>query len=228
MDIRPVEICPLVWWIKIWDFGSNCLAFVRHRVGEWMISAWVVPTVKHRGGGLMVWVCCAGDTVCDLFRIQGTLNQHVYHSILQWYDVRSGFADSRTIICFSTGQWPNTPPGCVRVILPRRRVIECCIRWPGLHNPTSTQLRWFGMSWTAEWRKCSQQVLSICGNSFKTVGKAFQVKLVERIPQLRKAVIKANGGYFEESKVYFDLFNTFLVTTWFHMCYFIVLVSSTM
>ena len=46
--------------------------------------------------------------------------------------------------------------------------MECCIRWPGLHNhPTSTQLRWFGMNWTAEWRKSSQQVLSICGNYFK-------------------------------------------------------------
>ena len=27
-------------------------------------------------------------------------------------------------------------------------------------------------------------------------------------------------------KIYFDLFNTFLATTWFHMCYFIVLMSS--
>ena len=27
-------------------------------------------------------------------------------------------------------------------------------------------------------------------------------------------------------KIYFDLFNTFLVTTWFHMCYFIVVMSS--
>ena len=39
-----------------------------------------------------------------------------------------------------------SPPGCVRDILPRRRVIECCIRWPGLHNPwTSTKLKWFVM-----------------------------------------------------------------------------------
>ena len=43
-------------------------------------------------------------------------------------------------------------------------------------------------------------MLSICENSFKTVGKAFQVKLVERMP---KAVIKAKGGYFEEYKIYF-------------------------
>ena len=50
---------------------------------ERMISACVVPTVKHGGGSVMVWGCFAGDTVCDLFRIQGTLNQHGYHSILQ-------------------------------------------------------------------------------------------------------------------------------------------------
>ena len=89
------------------------------------------------------------------------------------------FGLSGTIICFATGQWPNTPPGCVWAILPRRRVMECYIRWPGLHNPpTSTKLRWFWMSRTVEWRKNSQQMLSICGNSFKTVGKAFQVKVV--------------------------------------------------
>jgi hypothetical protein len=67
---------------------------------------------------------------------------------------------------------------------PRWRVMECCIRWPALHNPpTTTQLRWFGMSWTAEWRKSNQQVLSICGNSFKTVGKAFQVGAWPPCPQ---------------------------------------------
>ena len=35
----------------------------------------------------------------------------------------------------------------------------------------------------------------------------------ERMPSVCKAVIKAKGGYFEESKIYFNLFNTFLVTT---------------
>jgi hypothetical protein len=54
-------------------------------------------------------------------------------------------------------------------------------------------------------------VLSICGNSFKNVGKAFQVKLVERMPIVWKAVIKAKGGYLKnlKYKICFDLFNTF-------------------
>jgi hypothetical protein len=52
-------------------------------------------------------------------------------------------------------------------------------------------------------------VLSICGNS-KTIGKAFQVMLVERMPRVCKAVIQAKGGYFEGSKTYSDFFNTFV------------------
>jgi hypothetical protein len=57
------------------------------------------------------------------------------------------------------------------------------------------------MSWSTEERKSSQQVLCICGNSFKTVRKAFQVKLIERMPRFCNAVIKAKGGYFEESQI---------------------------
>ena len=55
-----------------------------------MTSACVFPTVKHGGGGVIVWGCFVGDTVNDLFRIQGTLNQHGYHSILQRYAIPSG------------------------------------------------------------------------------------------------------------------------------------------
>ena len=56
-------------------FGSNRLVVGRRRVGEWMIFACVVPTMKH-GGGVMVWGSFAGDTVSDFIRIQRTLNQN--------------------------------------------------------------------------------------------------------------------------------------------------------
>ena len=60
--------------------------------------------------------------------------------------------------------------------------------------------------------KNSQQVLSICGISFKTVGKAFQVKLVERMPRVFKAIIKTKGGYIDSSELVGWL-NNFLVST---------------
>ena len=72
--------CTLDWWKSIlWFNGSNfeivssSHRVARRRVGERMISTCIVPTVKHGGGGVMVWGCFAGDTVCNLFWIQGTL-----------------------------------------------------------------------------------------------------------------------------------------------------------
>ena len=43
-----------VLWSKSEIFGSNRSVFVRRRVGEWMISACVFPTVKHGGGNIML------------------------------------------------------------------------------------------------------------------------------------------------------------------------------
>ena len=36
-----------------------------------MVSTCRVHTMEHGGGGVMVWGCFAGDTLGDLFKIQG-------------------------------------------------------------------------------------------------------------------------------------------------------------
>ena len=192
------------WKSALWSdeskceiFGANRCVVVRPRVGERMILC-MCGSHREAWRRCDVWGCFAGDTVSDLFRIQGTLNQHGYPNILQWYAIPSGLRLVGLLFVFNMTMTQNTPPGCVRAIWPRRIVMECCIRWPGLHNHlTSPQMRRFGMSWTAGWRKSSQQVLSICGNSFKTVGKAFLIKLVERMQSCHQG----KGCYFEESKI---------------------------
>ena len=49
----------------------------------------------------------------------------------------------------------------------------------------------------------------------------------ESVPRVCKAVIKQRVATLKnlKYKIRFDLFNTFLLFTWFHMCYFIVLMS---
>ena len=80
---------------------------MRRRVGERMISTCVVPTVKHGGGSVMVWCCFAGKTVSDLFRIQGTLNQHDYHIILQLYALTSGLRLAGLSVVFQQDNDPT-------------------------------------------------------------------------------------------------------------------------
>ena len=79
---------------------SNFRVFVRHRVGEQMIPACLVPSVKHGGAGLMVWGYFAGDTISDLFRIQGPPSWLPQHSAMKHQPI--WFTLSGTIICFST------------------------------------------------------------------------------------------------------------------------------
>ena len=63
--------------------------------------------VKHGEGGVIVWGCFAGDTVSDLFRIQGTLNQHGYYSILQQYAIASGLGLVGLSFVFQQGNDPT-------------------------------------------------------------------------------------------------------------------------
>ena len=90
--------------LKFEIFVFNCCVFVRRSVVERMISACVFPTVKNRGGVMVCFFVVASDTVCDLFRIQGTLNQDSYHSILQRYAILSGLGLVGLSFVFSTGQ----------------------------------------------------------------------------------------------------------------------------
>ena len=66
----------------------------------------------------MMWECFAGDAVCDLFRIQGTLNQHSFQSILQRIANPSGLhlVGLWDYLFFDRSMTPNTPPGYVRAI----------------------------------------------------------------------------------------------------------------
>ena len=85
--------------------------------------------------------------------------------------------------------------------------------WP----PQSLDLNPIEVVWDELDRRVKEKqltMLSICGNSFKIVGKAFLMKLVERMPRVCKAVIKARVATLQnlKSKIDVDFCNTFLVS----------------
>jgi hypothetical protein len=181
--------------VQIGDFGSNLHIFVRCGMGERLISACVFPTVKHGGGIVIVWRCFAGDTVGDLFRIKGTLYQHGYHSILQRYAIPSGLRLVGLSFVFQ-----NTFRLCEGYFTKKEsdRVLHQTT-WP----PQSPDLNQSEMVWDESDRRVkekrtasAQQIWEL----FNIVGKAFQVNLVERMPRVCKAVIKAKGGFLKNLK----------------------------
>ena len=135
-DIRPVEICALVWWVQNWDlwFHPPCLCATRKRWTDGLYmhgshrEAW---RRRCDGVGLLCWWHGWGFIQNWRHAEPAWPPQHLAATC---HPIR--FAFSLTIIYYSTGQWPQTP-GCVRAIWPRRRVMECCTRWPSLHSHLS-------------------------------------------------------------------------------------------
>lgn len=153
---------------KFKTFGSIHRVFVRRRKGKQMDTSCLVPTVKHGGGGVMVWGCFSGDTVGDLFQIDGTLNQHGYHTILQWHAIPSCLCLVEPSFIF---QQDNDPKHTSRVCkggLTKKEVDSELhqMTWPP-KSPDQNQSRWFGVTWTAKCRQKGQQVPSISGNYFR-------------------------------------------------------------
>ena len=154
----------------------------------------------------MVWGCFAGDTVGDLFRIQGTLNQHGYHSILQRYAIPSGLRLVGPSFVFQQDNDPKHTSRLCNGYLTKKESDGLLhqMNWP----PQSPDLNPIEMVWDELDRRVkerqptsAQHMGELLQDCWKSIPGDDLMKLVERMPRVCKAVIKAKGGYFEESKI---------------------------
>lgn len=145
--------------------------FARPGKDEQMFSTCVVPTAKDGASSILhsvwrVWVLCWWHGWCYLHLV-GPL-----------------------FVSTDNDPPPNTHPGYGRAIWPRRRVVECCVTWPDLHNHHGPQ----GEIKTAN--KCSAALRTPSGMLEHHPDQ--HMKLTETLPPMCKAVITEKRGHFEE------------------------------
>ena len=144
----------------------------------------------------MVWGCFAGDTVGDLFKIEDTLNQHGYHSILQRHAIPSCLRLVGPSFIVQQDNDPKHTSRLCRGYLTNRKSdgVLCQMTWP----PKSPDLNPIEMDRKvkANGPTSAQHLWELLQDCWKTISGDYLMKLIERMPRVCKAVIKAKGGYF--------------------------------
>ena len=176
-----------------------------------------------------VWWIGGGDTVCDFFKIQDTLNQYGYHSILQQYAIPSGLRLVGHHLFFNKTMSQHTSRLCKGYLTKKESDgVLHQLTWP----PQSPDLKSIEMVWDeldhrvkGKHPTSAQHMWELLQNYWKSFpGEAGweNAKSVQSCHQGKGGLLWRISNI----KIYF-IFNTlFLVTTWFHMCYLIVLMSS--
>ena len=171
-----------------------------------MSSACVVPTVKHGGGSVMVWGCFTGDKVGDLHQVHDILKKHGYHSILQRHAIPLGIRLVGRSFVFQQDNDPkHTSKLCKNYAAERKcGSAQNHDSWP----PQSPDLNPIELVWDElDSRVKAKQPMSalhlwkLLQDNWKAISADFLMKIVHRMPRVCREVIKAKGGYFEESKV---------------------------
>jgi len=187
-------------------FGCHRRVFVRRSPGEQMLDQCVIPTVKHGGGSVMVWGCFGGGRTGDLIKIEGILKKEGYLRILKENVTSCGTRLIHPKFIFQHDNDPkHTAKLCKNYLddVERSNVLKV-MAWPSQspdlnpiellwdkldrevrkQSPTSATNLWDILQ--QEWQKISNDYLSL---------------LIDRMPRICNAIIKAKGGYIDETKI---------------------------
>lgn len=187
-------------------FGSKRRVFVRRSTQERMLDSCVIPTVKHGGGSVMVWGCFGGRATGDLVKIEGILKKEGYKKILKENVVRSG---QRLIGRKFIFQHDNDPKHSSKLCkeylkqLERKNVLKVMVWASQSPDVNPIELLWDKLDREVR-KQCptsTTHLWEILQNEWNQIDDDYLSKLLQRMPKLCAAVIKAKGGYIDESKI---------------------------
>lgn len=187
-------------------FGSKRRVYVRRFPGEQMNDDCVVSTIKHGNGNVMVWGCFAGNRVGTLKKIDGILRKEGYLSILRDTAIPCGRQLCGRNFVFQEDNDPKHSSALCRNYLQGLERKNVCKRmiWPA-QSPDLSPIEFL-------WDELDRQVRKTAATNEKNFWLRLQQawvniphetlqKLVNRMPRICQAVIKAKGGHFDENAV---------------------------
>ena len=159
-----------------------------------------------------VWWSYAGDSVSDLFWIQGTLNQHGYHSILQRYTIPSGLRLVGPSFVF---QQDNDPTHLQAVwgLFDQEGEWWSAVSDDLASTITWPQTNWNGLGWVgtqSEGKAADKWVLSIyVGTPSRLLEKHSSWSWLRECQKCAKLSSRQRVATLKNLKIYFDVLNTF-------------------
>ena len=198
------------WMQVLWSdekkfelFNSKRRQTCRRRKGEPLRDDTIQGTVKHGGGSAMFWGCFGGLQVGDLFQVKGIMKKEEYHSILVRHAIPSGKRLFGSAWIFQQDNDPkHTSNMCKSYIQKKVQSGEMLyMDWP----PQSPDLSPIELLWEevdrqvqAKRPSSAERLAEIVQKTWSEISEDILEKLLQRMPLLCKAVIAADGGYFDE------------------------------
>ena len=176
---------------------SDGRVYVRRMAGEEFVDDYVQSTVKHGGGGIMVWGCITAHGVDFLTKVEGRLNGSAYIDLLgnnlipsshfhcmgdDWIfqqdnatchmarQVKDWFDNEHIQVMFWLAQSPD--------LNPKENLWDAFATPVGEENPTSSAELWLAVK-----------------NGWEEVPLARLMKLYESMKRRCEEVIRAKGGH---------------------------------
>jgi len=184
-------------------FGSKRKTYVRRKPGERLREECIVPTIKHGGGSVMVWGCFAGAKVGDLKKIEGILRKEGYLDILQNNAIPSAHRICQGKFVFQQDNDPKHSSKLCRAYLESLENEKVCktMLWP----PQSPDLSPIELLWDEMDRKVRQMLPTSANDLWIKLVQVWNsfpeeklVKLLQRMPRICNAVIRAKGNHINE------------------------------
>lgn len=176
-------------------FGSDGKTYVRRKIGEEFNEKCVKPTVKGKGGSVMVWAGMTSNGSGPICRVNGIMDQYVYVNILKKHLLP--FAEEKLAAdwIFQADNDPKHTSKRAKKFLVDKKVNV--MTWPS-QSPDLNPIEhlWNDVDKVIKSRKPSNldRLYDVIEESWKNIPVDRCVSLIESMPRRCAEVIRNKGG----------------------------------